>query len=196
MHPDTTEPNSPSTSPAIATLRTASRSPATASPHTVRTPATASRSRTSPPAPPSATPRTGNAATWRSRRRSGTRSSPEFESADPGLPAGPQISPGGLRELLPATPQPEGLLPGTSQPRNPGLDLGVQAHPGTGSQPPPTTARSCSRGLVRSSIDAPLAHELPSGEPTEGASLRADVDDDRERLTLTTRHADEPDLEA
>ncbi|WP_431868408.1 hypothetical protein [Nocardiopsis eucommiae] len=49
---------------------------------------------------------------------------------------------------------------------------------------------------MRSSIDAPLTREFPSGEPTEGASLRADVDDDRERLTLTTRHADEPDPEA
>ncbi|PWV45695.1 ATP-dependent chaperone ClpB [Nocardiopsis sp. L17-MgMaSL7] len=45
------------------------------------------------------------------------------------------------------------------------------------------------RRLVQSSIGDPLARELLSGELTEGDSIRVDVNDSRERLTVSTSKA-------
>ncbi|PWV45685.1 uncharacterized protein DUF397 [Nocardiopsis sp. L17-MgMaSL7] len=81
--------------------------------------------------------KTGNVVTWRSRRRSGARSSPEFDSADQRHDAGPRFSPGVLGELFLPRPNPKASFQEPHSPQNPGLDLGLQAHPGTGSQPPP-----------------------------------------------------------
>jgi len=47
------------------------------------------------------------------------------------------------------------------------------------------------RRLVQSSIGDPLARELLSGELTEGDSIQVDVNDSRERLTVSTRKADQ-----
>ena len=51
------------------------------------------------------------------------------------------------------------------------------------------------RRLVQSSISYPLARELLSGELAEGDTVRVDVDDSRDRLSVSTRKADEPALE-
>ncbi len=48
------------------------------------------------------------------------------------------------------------------------------------------------RRLVQSSIGDPLARELLSGELTDGDTVLVEVDDDRDRLTVATRKADEP----
>ncbi|GHC96369.1 chaperone protein ClpB [Nocardiopsis terrae] len=52
------------------------------------------------------------------------------------------------------------------------------------------------RRLVQSSIGDPLARELLSGELTDGDTVMVDVNDDRDRLAVTTRKADEPRLPA
>ncbi|MFE1101153.1 ATP-dependent chaperone ClpB [Nocardiopsis alba] len=52
------------------------------------------------------------------------------------------------------------------------------------------------RRLVQSSIGDPLARELLSGDLSEGDTVFVDVDDARERLTVTTRKAEEPELPA
>ncbi|WP_431868432.1 ATP-dependent chaperone ClpB [Nocardiopsis eucommiae] len=48
------------------------------------------------------------------------------------------------------------------------------------------------RRLVQSSIGDPLARELLSGELTEGDTIRVDVDDSLDRLSVTTGGADQP----
>ncbi|WP_017585927.1 ATP-dependent chaperone ClpB [Nocardiopsis ganjiahuensis] len=50
------------------------------------------------------------------------------------------------------------------------------------------------RRLVQSSIGDPLARELLSGELTDGDTVLVDVDDDRDKLSVTTRKAGEPRL--
>ncbi|WP_431888794.1 ATP-dependent chaperone ClpB [Nocardiopsis alba] len=52
------------------------------------------------------------------------------------------------------------------------------------------------RRLVQSSIGDPLARELLSGDLSEGDTVFVDVDDARERLTVATRKAEEPELPA
>ncbi|MFE9639155.1 ATP-dependent chaperone ClpB [Nocardiopsis alba] len=49
------------------------------------------------------------------------------------------------------------------------------------------------RRLVQSSIGDPLARELLSGDLSEGDTVFVDVDDARERLTVATRKAEEPE---
>ncbi|WP_017544279.1 ATP-dependent chaperone ClpB [Nocardiopsis prasina] len=48
------------------------------------------------------------------------------------------------------------------------------------------------RRLVQSSIGDPLARELLSGELSEGDTIRVDVDDSLDRLSVTTGGADQP----